>query len=90
VKNYNLTLDFLCDMFYKQNGKCIFTNQQMLIEQDKLNSCSVDRIDNSYGYMKDNVHLVCSWTNTARGPHTIDEFKNVLNKYKYNILNKKF
>ena len=86
-KDYNVTLDFLCDLFYKQHSKCIFTNQSMLIEQDKLNSCSVDRIDNSRGYMIDNIQLVCSWTNTARGLHSINDFKNVLNEFKSNVSN---
>lgn len=75
---YNLTLDFLCQLFASQNGLCAITGAPMKMQQHILNSCSIDRIDSSIGYMRDNVHLVNTWVNTAKGAHTTKEFKDVL------------
>ena len=84
TKNYDITLNFLCYLYKKQNSKCSITGFPLLIEKCKLNSCSVDRIDNLQGYIKNNVHLVCKWVNTARGKHSINELKNMIDLYRKN------
>jgi hypothetical protein len=38
-------------------------------------SCSIDRIDNSKGYTKDNVQLVTWACNRARGNLSVEDFK---------------
>jgi hypothetical protein len=82
---HNLTLDFLCQLFASQNGLCAITGVPMTVQQHLLNSCSIDRIDSSIGYMRDNVHFVSTWVNTAKGDHTLEEFNDVLKEIRSSI-----
>jgi hypothetical protein len=53
---FNLTAKFLWDLFEKQNRKCAITG----LEIDLDSNGSIDRIDSTKGYTKDNVW----WTDT--------------------------
>lgn len=75
---HNLTLDFMCQLYNSQNGLCAITKTPLNLTPHTLTSCSIDRIDNSKGYLQDNIHLVCVWVNTAKSYHTVAEFKDVL------------
>lgn len=72
---HSLTLDFLCNLYEKQAGKCAITGRSLTFEPDGLSACSIDRIDSDLNYTPDNVQLVCLWVNTAKGPHSTKEFK---------------
>jgi len=76
--NHNLTLYFLCDLYKSQKGRCAITKVPMRLQGGHLNSCSIDRIENSTGYLKDNIQLVCVWVNLARSYHALIEFKRML------------
>lgn len=44
----------------------------------------IDRINNNYGYIKNNVVPCCKWCNIGKGTKTVDEFKNHIVKiYKH-------
>lgn len=50
---------------------------------------SIDRIDSSRGYLKENCQVVCIWINRAKGISSMEEFeKNVLKLSQ--MLNKEF
>ena len=60
----SVTLDDLLDIYKKQKGMCAITGLPMhyTMEESDL-SVSPDRIDNSQGYIKSNVRLVCARAN---------------------------
>lgn len=79
---YDIDTDFVCGLWKQQKGKCALTGMPMLHKPGTLTSGSIDRIDNSLGYLKTNVHLVCKWVNLARGNYSVEEIKLVLEEFK--------
>lgn len=65
--------DYLKELFDKQNGKCAITGLDMVHKYSQLDSISVDRIDSSRGYLKDNVQLICQSINRMKNTHTQKE-----------------
>lgn len=43
------------------------------------NAPSIDRIDSSKGYYKDNVQFILSWLNRAKGEFSMDTFLTLIN-----------
>lgn len=73
----DLTLDYLMYLWEKQNGKCALTGMQMTYKfyEGRVNSnLSVDRIDSTKGYSKDNVQLVCMAANQMKNDLSMGEF----------------
>ena len=70
-----VTLDELCEMFERQQGKCALSGIEMTWRKGKITatSISIDRIDPDVGYSKTNVRLVCYAINAFRGRMTDDE-----------------
>ena len=69
---YELSLNWLCELYEKQNGKCALTGIDFILERNPEGqrgalpySPSLDRINASLGYTKDNVRLVCAVVNLA-------------------------
>ena len=82
LKNtYNdLDLQFLMYLWNKQNGKCAITGMDMTYEfyKGRVNTnVSVDRIDSSKGYTKDNVQLVCMVSNQMKNDLSMDQLLNL-------------
>ena len=75
---YNdLTLDYLMYLWEKQSGKCALTGMQMTYKfyEGRVNTnLSVDRIDSTKGYSKDNVQLVCMAANQMKNDLPMTEF----------------
>jgi hypothetical protein len=76
-KDTTITYNDLKELWNKQKGLCAITELEMehtsgigVINRMKF---SVDRIDNSKGYHKDNVWLVCEFVNRAKGDMTNEE-----------------
>jgi hypothetical protein len=68
---YNLNLDFAKALLKKQQGVCSVSGQPLTLLADgkkgqKLSNLSLDRIDNSRGYTRDNVRFVCWVVNIMR------------------------
>lgn len=82
-KKYSQDIDFdiqyLIDLYNFQNGKCAISGIEMTFligEYIKIpTNISIDRIDSSKGYIKDNIHLVCTIINTMKNNLTLDDFK---------------
>lgn len=76
---YNdLDLEYLMFLWQKQNGKCALTGIDMTYKFycGRVNSnLSVDRIDSSKGYTKDNVQLVCMAANQMKNDLSQEEFE---------------
>jgi len=78
---------FLKELFLKQNGKCHYTGMEMIKktknDENKkwiaagFNVASVDRVDSSRGYTRDNVVFCINSINMLKGNHSIEDFKSV-------------
>ena len=56
---WDLTIEFLWDMYVKQDGKCALSGMPIGWAKTGLTAtASIDRIDNSEGYLMENVQLV--------------------------------
>lgn len=58
---FKMTLDFLKELYIKQNGKCAYSGLQLLLPSNNNNDwvMSLERIDTSIGYITTNVCLIC-------------------------------
>ena len=70
-KECNLTLRFLADLWIDQKGRCALTGVPLDVESGFVDDrnpykTSIDRIDNSQGYVKGNVRLLTHWANNAK------------------------
>jgi hypothetical protein len=76
---YNLTPEFLWDLFIKQNKICALSGRSINLVSDftrqiKLHTASLDRIDNKIGYIESNVRWVHKDINMLRGARTDSKF----------------
>lgn len=76
-KKFDITYDDIDELYKLQNGKCAITQLEMqhdhmterkegdhhIINQTNM---SIDRIDNSVGYVKSNIQLVCAVVNRIK------------------------
>lgn len=93
---FNVTLEFIWELFLKQNRKCIFTEEPLVFYSPRQNekgletTASLDRISNNKGYEINNVQWVHKHINYIRGNQTIEQLIQMcrrVNNYKnFNIL----
>ena len=83
-RKYDIDLEYLKNLWEKQKGICPFTNWQLELpndstnwnkDGDKLRRASLDRIDNSRGYIKGNLRYVSIMANYCRNKFTDQEVK---------------
>lgn len=70
---FKITLDDLVDLWELQDGRCAISNYPMEASFNSLFSVSVDRINSSMGYTKENIQLVCQAINFAKNHYTNEE-----------------
>lgn len=68
---FEIDKEFIWNLFEKQNRKCALSGLDISYKE---NTASVDRIDNSIGYTKENVWLVHKKINIMRMALSVDEF----------------
>jgi len=87
------------DQYHKQNGKCYYTNEEFFLSIygtypkdsfEYLNTLTVDRIDSSKGYHKDNIVLSTLKANSAKSTLTTDQFIELCKKIYFNFKNKRW
>ncbi len=95
--NSDITEEFLNELWLKQKGKCKLTNIPIHIKKYNTrsipNTASLDRIDNSIGYIKGNVQFVAYSINLAKNSFSdkeISEFINEIKKGGYIVLSNAF
>jgi len=63
-REFLISRENIVDLFEKQKGLCYYTNKPMYIniidEANSNDSISIDRVDSSIGYTKDNI-VLCRW-----------------------------
>lgn len=72
--NFDIDTNFIIELGKKQNNLCIYSNRELGWRINAPNKCSIDRIDSSKGYTKDNVQLVCQLVNQAKSDMTHENF----------------
>ena len=74
----DLTVTYLAELYEKQQGKCYYTNQPMVIGGHKFDNrwevLSLDRLDPNKGYKEGNVVWCTYRANTMKGNLTYDQF----------------
>jgi hypothetical protein len=77
-KVFNLTKQFLIDLFNKQEGKCFYTGLDLLAYNNSSNDLcvSIDRINSTKDYTTDNVVFCCWIINRIKTDLSIKDFVN--------------
>lgn len=78
---FDLTVEFLEELFEEQKGLCPITGFEITLEgtqefKKKRFTASLDRIDSSKGYTKDNVWFVTLQANYMKSQLTMEELVN--------------
>ena len=77
--DFNLDLKYL-KAIYPKDSKCPVSLEKMKFgNTDRRNSPSLDRLDNSRGYVEGNVAWVCDRINLLKGDLTLVQLKALLN-----------
>lgn len=75
---FNITPEYLIEIYKKQNGLCHYSGIKMEIALKGYTSnnyvLSIDRIDPYKGYIKDNIVLCCDAVNTMKMQLKMEEF----------------
>jgi hypothetical protein len=77
---HNLTIDFINELYEKQNGLCYWFKVPLIpsLEKKYPQQPSLDRLDITKGYTKDNVVLSCYSANIGRNENTVESWENFL------------
>lgn len=88
-KEMNLTANCLKELFDSQGGKCNITGFDMILnnsgrkkDQKSPYYASVDRIDNSKGYIVGNVQFICLMINYMKNTFTEEDLHEFINRLK--------
>ena len=73
-KEFSLVNKDLLDVFEVQQGLCAYTKLPLVATANQFNTISLDRIDSSKGYHKDNIQLVCAAINKMKQEYTEQMF----------------
>lgn len=76
--DFELTTDYIIELFNKQNGLCYYTNSWIFAKAHPTVSLSIDRVNNNLGYTKSNIVLTSKALNRMRGNRPIDDLKSWL------------
>ena len=104
AKNRNICVKIekkcIYELYEKQKGMCYLCNSQMTYNGERnknrtdmaINNISVDRVDSSKEYEKDNVKLSCYICNIMKGDLDLKEFKdlckNIADTYNERVITK--
>ena len=71
---HDITKHDVAQMYMQSGGRCPYIKVPFVLEKGSRYNISVDRIDSSKGYTKDNIMIICDWANKAKGTCTPEEF----------------
>lgn len=80
LKGYDISYTDVYNLWVLQDGKCAITNIPMIKDRGFPDSMSVDRINNSLGYVSTNIRLVCRQINLMKNTLSDDEVFLFINK----------
>ena len=76
---WDVSFEYLADLLIEQDFKCALSGED-LDAMEVSNNCSLDRIDNSKGYIEGNLQWVTSMVNMCKQGYTQDEFIDMCKK----------
>lgn len=71
---FDLDREFLLSLWNNQKGRCYYTNLVMDTQPANPQSVSIERLDSSIGYTKNNTVLVCNYINKMKTDLTMQDF----------------
>ncbi len=72
---WDITIEDVALILFEQFSRCALSGVEISAKGDlKTITASIDRIDNSIGYTKENIQLVHKKINMMRGTLTVEEF----------------
>jgi len=76
--NFTVTIEYLWELFLKQNKKCALSGIELYFQDIKGGkfTASLDRIDSSIGYVENNLQWVHTELNILKGNMANDKFIN--------------
>jgi hypothetical protein len=81
---FTIDLDYLVTFLESQNGMCALTGWPLEFTRggeykgrNNPKGCTIDRIDNSKGYIPGNIQLVCCMPNYVKGSMGLAEFQSM-------------
>jgi hypothetical protein len=84
AKDESISVATLVGIYYGQNGRCCWTGQAMSLIRSKgggantaFDLCTIERRDNSMGYVAGNLRLARDGINRMRGDMTEEQFGEV-------------
>ena len=84
---FSLTQDIIWEIYHSQHGKCIYSNKKLIFNHNDMNKISIDRIDSSKGYTRENIQLVSKYVNWMKLDTREDEFLYLISSIFGNIKN---
>ena len=75
--DWEITLDDIADLYEEQEGQCALTGWDIVFPEcghAQLTTVSIDRIDSSFGYLKENIQLVDKRVNMMKQSYSQEEF----------------
>ena len=83
---YEIVQEYTEKLYDEQGGVCAISGLEMACKTHDIYSLSIDRIDSSKGYTKENIQLVCSIINRMKNEYSMELFMNEC-KNVYNNMN---
>lgn len=71
---FDITIEYISDLLEKQNHKCALSGLPIYLKNKKDKTASLDRIDNSKGYIKGNVQWLHKDINDLKSNYSDEEF----------------
>jgi hypothetical protein len=71
---FDLTIDYIWELFEKQKEKCALTGWPLIIEIKSFQTASLDRIDSKLGYIEGNVQWVHKDVNKSKNTFSQEYF----------------
>ncbi len=84
--DFNVTIEYLWNIFLKQNRKCIYTNIELKFSTQRQiargfeKTASLDRIDPKLGYIEGNIQWVHKKINRIKHIHNHEDFLKICRK----------
>jgi len=60
IHKYNINKNYILELIKKQKGRCFYSNIPLSFKPMTSWKCSIERLNENKGYIKDNVCLICS------------------------------
>jgi hypothetical protein len=79
--NMNLDIEYLQQLYQEQKGLCYISNMKMSLKVHSDFNISIERIDETNGYVKGNINLICIEFQNGRQQWTLTKFNDFCNNY---------